>query len=284
MFALTTQKTEPINERPFLTKAYVKLKAIRQSIGNHKNPTTVFVTGKPRSGTNMLMIALDRTMLTTVVHETDPRAYTRYVLRDTEQLEKIRDTCSSPNLILKCLMEGERLTDLLDRFTPSRGIWLTRHFDSMILSHQRSFSGNREWLDQIVEDRTAGVWRARGMTDETHACLKDAYHPNLNTESAIGLIWWQRNRLAFDQLLPDRDDVGILDYDELTTDPQGIGRAIADKLALPYRSFMYKNIVQRKTRESLRANLEPHVRQMCYAMWARLKSSDIRTTSKTKLQ
>ncbi|MBZ6379676.1 hypothetical protein B5C34_15275 [Pacificimonas flava] len=268
-----------LNERPLGIRLYLAAKRVVPRPFGRRPPVTVFVTGTPRSGTNMLMYALDRTFQTTALHETDPRAYEDFALRDLGTIRALRDSTRGSYMIVKCLMEGERLTDMTRALAPARGIWLTRHVDAMVRSHQKSFPGNREAIDEIVADRSAGVWRARGMSEETHELLRSAYRPGLSDENAAALFWWQRNRLVFDQRLPDRPDMAILDYDRLTENPHGTGRALAARLGLPYSRFMYSGIVARAPGVRREVPLAPHIRELCEEMWARIGACALRPSA-----
>ena len=50
---------------------------------------TVFVAGVQRSGTNMLMDALERSFETDVYHERDPRAFDNYLMRPPEVIARL---------------------------------------------------------------------------------------------------------------------------------------------------------------------------------------------------
>lgn len=237
---------------------------------------TIFVGGTPRSGTNMLMYALDRSWQTDVAHEIDPRLYERYALRGDDSIDRLRKQGKARFLVIKCLFEGDQMARFTERFAPAKAIWLTRHFDAMIKSHRRSFPTNREMIEEVIAGNPDAGWRGRGMSETTRQKLADAFSSDLNHESVIALFWWHRNQLVFDQQLPSRQNVLILDYDELTADPQAMGRMICERTGLAYRPWMFSGILHRPAKRDPIESIAPHIRAMCDETWERLKQGDDR--------
>ncbi len=170
-------------------------------------------------------------------------------------------------------MEGHRMRQLVDRFTPAMGVWMFRHFDDMIRSHMKSFPGNREYLEQILDDRASGKFRGRGMTDATLAVLKSAWRPALNHPSAIALFWYYRSQLVFDQNLDEDDRILLIDYNRLCREPEAMASHIAGRLGLNYRPYMSGFISQQSVGKPPIEEIEPHIRALCDEMYARLTAA-----------
>lgn len=178
----------------------------------------IFVAGVQRSGTNMLMNALEASPLTSVFHESDPRAYDDYVMRPIETLQGLTSRSPASVVVFKALLELQDLRALLDNFKPAKAVWIVRRFDDMVNSHLRKWPGCAQTMARIAEDRNAAQWRGAGMSDETHALVRKHTHPAMNDASAVALFWYFRNMLFFDQHLDSDQRVMPLRYETLVAE------------------------------------------------------------------
>ena len=62
---------------------------------------TIFLAGMQRSGTNMLMEVLERSLATQVIHERDPRAFDNYLMRPPEVIAALRARSRAPVFVTK---------------------------------------------------------------------------------------------------------------------------------------------------------------------------------------
>ncbi len=208
-----------------------KSKTVRQRLAGPPAGAkqTVFVAGVQRSGTNMVMDVLERSWQTEVFHEFDGRAFDNYMMRPPAVIGGLIDASPAPWVIVKALHEGHDLAGLLDRYRPARAIWMFRGFDDMINSNMANWPGGRNQIEDIVAARDrdgaqgqgpepAG-WRGRGMTEATLATVKAHYRPAMNDASALGLFWFYRNQLFFDQGFEADRRVALVRYDSLVGAP-----------------------------------------------------------------
>ncbi len=96
-------------------KTFVLSKQLRQrlkyGIGEQlNNKQCVFVAGVQRSGTNMLMDIMERSMETDVYHERDHRAFQSYEMKLTDVIHQIFKKSISPVFVIKALCELARLS------------------------------------------------------------------------------------------------------------------------------------------------------------------------------
>jgi len=135
-------------------------KAWRQRLRPRPVARHVFVAGMQRSGTNLLMDVLDASAATRVFHETDPRAFVRYEMRDPAVIRQLAQSSPAPVFVIKALCELDRLPELMSLFAPSRTLWLVRDWRDSVHSAIRSF-GNFVPQWQRLAHGDANDWRGR---------------------------------------------------------------------------------------------------------------------------
>jgi Sulfotransferase domain len=210
-------------------RAFTLSKRVRRGMPLHRpqRPLVVFVAGVHRSGTNMLMQVLDASLQTEVFGESDRRAFDHYLMRDETVIEALVGRSHAETVAVKALHEAHKLRHLLDRFAPAKAIWPVRRFSDVVNSIAHRWPNWRNELDEIAADRTAGGWRALGMTDATHRLIKDSYREDMDDASALALFWYYRNQLFFDQGFATDGRVLPIAYEALVRDPQASVAQIA---------------------------------------------------------
>jgi len=255
-----------------LTLAREQLKVLNYALRGRKGSGdnhVVFLSGVPRSGTNMVMELLEHSPDAKVFHERDPRAYETFNLRDDETVKRLAKSLL-PCVIFKALSEADRLTELTGYFPHSSIIWVYRQYEAVNASNMVHWPGSKNGLDKIVVDRTAADWRGKGMTDETWELIKKYYHPNMNVESAQALFWYYRNQLFFDQHL-DRDPrVLVLRYENIARDPAAELMRTADFLGMSMPKNATAHVSARSAERKPKLDIAPPIRALCDSMLARL--------------
>jgi hypothetical protein len=235
------------------------------SVDNH----VVFLSGVPRSGTNMVMELLERSPEAKVFHERDPRAYKNFMLRDDETIKRLSKSLL-PCVIFKALCEADRLSELTSYFPHASIIWVYRQYEAVNASNMVHWPGGKNGLDKLVVDRKAAGWRGKGMTEETWELIKKHYHPDLNVESAQALFWYYRNQLFFDQEL-DRDPrVLLLRYESIARDPATEFTRLANFLGVATPKNAPAHFLARSGGHKLKLSITPSIRTLCDGMLRRL--------------
>ena len=237
--------------------------------------TVVFVAGVQRSGTNMITDVLRRSIETDVYHETDPRAFDDYEMRPLPVIRDLVARSPARVIVFKCLCELQDLRQLLDAFPNARAVWNLRRTDDMVNSHAKArFKAGRHRLcpariNDLALDVDAAGWRGRGMRPETQALLRQHAHPAINHESAVGLFWYLRNQLYFDQQLQADPRVRVLAYEDFVTEPRALGRALFDWLDLPPSGYAVGAVTARSIGRWQQPEIDPEVRALCQRLHAR---------------
>lgn len=228
--------------------------------------TYVFVAGMQRSGTNMVMDVLERSLGTDVYHENDPRAFERYEMRDPAVIRQLANASRAPFFVIKALCELDLMPGLMQAFSPAKALWILRDVEDVVNSATRSFRNFPAQVGRIAQDRNAAQWRGRGMSEETHALVRSLYHPDMNEPTAAALTWYFRNILFFENGF-DRDPrVRLVRYERLVTEPQAQFGEVFGFLGIPYSARISSIVSARSIRKNPPPPIEPEVRALCEAL------------------
>lgn len=246
-------------------------KALRQRVLPRPVAQHVFVAGMQRSGTNLLMDVLDASLATQVFHETDPRAFDRYEMRDLPVIRQLAQASPAPVFVIKALCELDRIRALMDTFSPAKTLWMVRDWRDSASSAVKSF-GNfvPQWKRLAHGD--ADDWRGHGMSPATRELLAALYHADASEAEGAAIMWFYRNVLFFEQLLAADPRVRLVFYEDLVRDPGREVAAMYDFLGLPVNAAMAGRIHARSVKHRAPADISPAVTALCDELLARFRA------------
>lgn len=265
----------PLRIRHALWRRY---KAVRQRLAPRPVALHVFVAGMQRSGTNLLMDVLDASAATRVFHETDPRAFVRYEMREEAVIRQLAARAPAPVFVVKALCELDRIAALMNAFAPARTLWLVRDWRDSVASAIRSF-GNfvPQWRRLAHGD--ASDWRGRGMSAATRELLAALYHDDASEAEGAAIMWFYRNVLFFEQQLAADPRVRVVRYEALVQRPQREVAAVYDFLGLDgFNAAVAARIHARSVRRRSPPDVAPAVAALCDELLARLAAQARRET------
>lgn len=231
----------------------------------------VFVAGMQRSGTNMMMDVLERSYESDVFHESDPRAFDNYQMRDRAVIHRLAERSSAPVFVIKALCELQELKSLMGEFAPAKALWMMRNYEDVVNSMLVSFRNQARQVQRIVANRgDDGWWLERGMSDATYDLLEKLVHPGMNDASAAALQWYFRNMLFFEQGLDNDPRVMAVGYEALVTDPQEQFKRVFAFLGLRYTPRVAGNVFANSIHRRTPPDIEPQVRAVCEELNARI--------------
>ena len=272
MMADRFSRYDQLQRRLFLT-----VKTLVQAAGanprRHPPAIVVFVSGVHRSGTNMTMRILERSIDTDVFHESDPRAFDNYMMRKDDVLCDLIARSSSRRIVFKALHEAHDLRRLMTRFEPSRLLWVYRHFDHVVDSIARRWPGSRNLMDQIITRGDAGGWRGLGMSAPTRELLAGLYHDDMNDVTITALFWYQRNQLLLDQGLESDRRCMLVNYETLARAPVANIKEICNFLDISHNNSMRRIVHARSIAKNPAPPIEPRVRALCQELYDRLREA-----------
>ena len=228
----------------------------------------VFVAGVQRSGTNMVMQALDRSWRTDVYHESDKRAFEGYEMREPEVVAGLIRRSPAQTFVIKALCELQDLPELMDQFPPAKTIWIYRDYRDVANSMMASFKSVPETVRRVAEEGEAFGWWGEGMAEDTRAFVRSVVNRGPNEHSSAALLWYLRNRLFFD-LLFDRDDrVLLIRYEDLVSDPVPVLREAARFVGIPFSARLARGIHPRSIGRRPAPDMDAEVREACEQLLA----------------
>lgn len=247
-------------------------KALRQRVSPRPVAQHVFVAGMQRSGTNLLMDVLDASAATQVFHETDPRAFERYEMRDLAVIGQLARQCPAPVFVIKALCELDRIRSLMDAFAPAKTLWVVRDWRDSVNSAIKSF-GNfvPQWKRLAHGD--AGDWRGRGMSPATRELLAALYRPEASEAEGAAIMWFYRNALFFEQQLAADSRVRVVSYEDLVLNPMREVAAVYGFVGLPgFSAAVAGRIHARSVKHRSPPDIAPAVVALCDELLARFKA------------
>ncbi|MFZ3174111.1 MAG: sulfotransferase [Thiobacillus sp.] len=247
-------------------------KVLRQRILPRPVAQHVFVAGMQRSGTNLLMEVLDASADTQVFHETDPRAFERYEMRDLAVIRQLAQQCPAPVFVIKALCELDRIKRLMNTFAPAKTLWVVRDWRDSVHSAIKSF-GNfvPQWKRLAHGD--SSDWRGRGMSDATRELLAALYHPDASEAEGAAMMWFYRNALFFEQQLAADPRVRVVFYEDLVRHPLREVAAVYDFLGLQgFNQRVAGRIHARSVKHRSPPDIAPAVVVLCDELLARFRA------------
>lgn len=247
-------------------------KAMRQRLLPRPVAQHVFVAGMQRSGTNLLMDVLDASADTQVFHETDPRAFERYEMRDLGVIRQLANACPAPVFVIKALCELDRIKPLMDMFAPARTLWVVRDWRDSVNSAIKSF-GNfvPQWKRLAHGD--ASDWRGRGMSPATRELLAALYRPDASEAEGAAVMWFYRNALFFEQQLAADGRVRAVFYEDLVQHPMREVAGVYDFLGLQgFSQRVAGRIHARSVRHRTPSDIAPAVAALCDDLLTRFRA------------
>ncbi len=217
-------------------RVFLATKTLRQWLRGQHPQLTLFVAGVQRSGTNMMMDILERSLETDVYHETDQRAFLNYQMRSEQVIRRLRAQSNAPVFIIKALCELQTLPHLMQEFAPAKAIWMLRNYDDVVNSMLKSFKNQAKQVQRIASNRDSDGWLGAGMSDDTHGIIRELVETNINDASAAALIWYFRNILFFEHGFDTNDQVLLVRYERLAHNTNDELARVFRFIGLPYTS------------------------------------------------
>ena len=237
----------------------------------------VLVVGCQRSGTTLML----------ELFNADPRSVTfpeqsslsssaegRLRLKPVQEVSRRLERVRSPLLVLKPLVESQRVPTLLDELDGSYAIWMVRRAESVAASDLSYFGiENGERNLRLLLSNEPPNWRGEVVPETTRSVLSSHYRPGMNPQDAAALFWWARTSLFFDLQLDARPDVRLCSYEQLVDEPEQTMRSLYDFVGVGYPERDITQGVHRGARSrGDDLSLSPEVRRLCDALWERLES------------
>ncbi len=229
--------------------------------------TPVFVLGYGRSGTTMLIDALEHDMRIEVYQENDPRIARQFLL-EWERLAPAITACQAPVAVMKPILDSFAVKRLLSVHPKARVLWMLRDVDAVVRSALKKFGpGVAESLQRNVNGQPDDSWLARGAPAEALQQLRSLEQGQLATEDWMALVWWIVNRTLIVENLSAESRLTLVRYERLLQSPEETMQQVYDVLGLPVRPASIRWLEAGSPSRKL-VSLHASVRAMCEALEA----------------
>lgn len=156
----------------------------------------------------------------------------RYLrLLPIDELSQLSGAQKSEIVLIKPLHDSQRASELLRSFPRSKGFWIFRHYQDVILSHLTYYKERYDpflYLRDLLDLRD-GSWMVDGLGLEMSDFIREHRHLATTPTAGFALFWLARNSLYFKQTDPD---LIVLNYAGLVADPARALEVIGDHIGL----------------------------------------------------
>jgi hypothetical protein len=226
----------------------------------------LFIAGMQRSGTNMLMDALERSFATDVYHEWDERAFVNYQMRDRAVIRGLLRKSHGKVFVIKALCELQELTELMTIFENSKTIWIFRQYQDVVNSMIRSFGNMDKQIIRLANDPDSEAWLGKGMSEQTSAVLRDIVKPDISLASASALQWYIRNVLFFEQGFESNEKVLPVIYEQLVDIPKCEMERIFSFANINYSERIIRNIHSGSVGRRESPVIDAKIKELCSSL------------------
>lgn len=234
---------------------------------------SLFVVGSQRSGTTMLLEALERSPEIEVHHENSGAVMREARLISLENLIAVLGRSRAKLFALKPLCDSHWIDRLLQHVDGSRAVWMFRGWTDVVNSATRKWpghglevarrfrAGDRRWLD----------WRAERIEPRTRSAYDGMLELVNDDESARAAFWWLRNRIFFDRDLARQTAfIRPLRYESLVGEPARWLKGLMAFAGAGFDDRMATHIHSRSIARDEGPDIPAPIRTACDALLAEL--------------
>ena len=254
-----------------LRRAWKKWRQARHFDGR-SDKRAIFIVGAQRSGTNMLVSVLDRSLDIWLFNEFHRAAFQNYRLRSDATIARLIDRATAPVVAFKPLCDSHLTDQFLERFAGSKAIWIYRGYQDTANSAVRNWQGHRkDWVEWIARDDYQRLgWRGERLSDELVSLMKKHYRDEMSREEAAALTWYQRTQLYYQLQLDEDPRVLLVRYESLVTSPAEQFRKIFDFLGCPFDERYIHHVRNSSIDRNSFPAIAPEVKSLCTDFLARI--------------
>ena len=234
-------------------------------------PRPVFVVGAQRSGTRLPMVVMERSPDIGTYAEGNSRFFNGVLLKPDEHVARLVRRLPFRVVALKPICESHRAREFLERFPGSRVVWIYRDYRYAARSAERKWKGGLRELELLATGRLKEAgWRAGGLTEEKLRLVKRLYDPAMSRHSAYAMKWFLRTGLFFDIGLAGRDDVLLVKYEDLVTDPVSGFRRMFAFIGVGLRKAFVRDVYASSVATGDLQGLDPEIETLCMDLMERM--------------
>ncbi len=243
----------------------------------------LLIIGCQRSGTTMMLRILERDRQSRVYGEFSELSIgpNRTLLKPFAEVKSIVDRDPAPFVVVKPLVETQRLSELFEHFPQAKAVWMFRHYKDVISSNLKNF-GTDNGIDDLrpIAQGDPNNWRSSHASEDVQQLARQYFSEDMSSLDAAALFWYARNSLFFDMNLTEHPQVMISRYEDMVQQPRTELQKIYQFAGRPYP----ENITNHDIRASSIGKgqdvaLHPDIEAHCQRMLNRLNEVYQQTTA-----
>lgn len=231
----------------------------------------VFVLGKQRSGTSMLMRAFHRhpDMLVFDEHRSSP-AFLNHRLRDTDTVRDLLERARFPAVALKPICDSHRIREIYEAFPAGKYIWIYRDYADVANSSLREFGEATRAIRLACLGEPGGGWFQEGISARVNEVLRRVYRPELSDFDLACLAWWVRNQIIIESALAGHPNVTIIKYEPLVENPALVLKWLFERIGMHYTNRVGGHMTPRSIGRHRAPEMDVEVQKLCSETLAEL--------------
>jgi len=234
-------------------------------------PLPVFVIGSGRSGTDLLMHCLSQSLEVALLNEDHPAAFQNWRLRDLDVVGRAIHAQRAPVVLLKPIVETQRVAELLDSFPDGRALFIVRHWHDNVNSRAKFFGDDQQ---RMVEGwlRTDFA-RFPALPEEIRHVVREAWSSSSTVATAAAVGWLVVNATYEYLGLTGDERVHKLLYEELVQNGEGTLREVCAFVGVPFDPAMLREIYGSSVRKSAPPEVPAVLAERCERLWTQLQGA-----------
>jgi hypothetical protein len=232
----------------------------------------IFVFGKQRSGTSILMNAFHRHPDIIVYDEhLDNEAFHCYCIRSFDKINEIIMRSSFSAVCFKPICDSHLISEFRTNIPSGHFIWIYRDFKDVANSSLRKFDNATRAIKLICEGKPGGGgWLEEGVSDYMRDILQSLYSKGLSKFDLCCLVWWVRNQALMDSPILNSQDLSVIKYETLTTRPDDVMSWLFKRIDLPYDIRISKRMNSNSIRRNPYPPMNAEVSNLCNDLMGKL--------------
>lgn len=246
----------------------------RRDKGGTAPSLAAFVVGCQRSGTDMTLWTLDRSLDVDRYDEDSRAAFVRCRIKGKKVRDRLIARSEAKRVIFKPVCDSHRTRTLLSQHEGSRAIWVYRDFRDVAHSAVvRWGEMNKEHVLALAAgsgDWGWHQWNRELMEPRYQREVQQFCAEDLNALSAAAVFWYLVNRTFFDQGLQENPGVRLVKYEDVVSSPVEAFRGMCAFLDVAFSEDMVDDVFATSVRKKDRMLITPRVRDACEDLLQRL--------------
>lgn len=193
-----------------------------------------------------------------------------------KSLELLLYADPAPVIVLKPLIETQRIVAYLKHFGDSSALWMYRNPKDVTISYLKKFGPNNGINDlRPLLSAEHDHWICETMSAQTRSIALSHVSDAMTAQDATALGWWIRNRLFFDLELNQHPRVTMCSYENLVTSPMFSLVRLRSSLGLaaPQRWATW-GVRTDSIGQGRDVVLSQPINRLCFDLWEELKFAD----------